>query len=92
MLRPLGNKVLVKKPHVEEATSSGIIVAGGISPQMKCEVVAVGPGEYQDGQRLPLDVKVGDVALLQKGYGLELTIDCVDYILVTEPEIIGLAQ
>ena len=92
MIKPLGNKVVVKKPHVEETTTSGIIVAGGVSPQMKCEVVAVGDGDYQDGKRLPLDVKVGDIILLQKGYGLELKIDGEYCILITEPEIIGIAN
>ena len=92
MIKPLGNKLLVKKPYVEETTTSGIIVAGGVSEQMKCEVAAVSDGEYHDGKKVPMDVKVGDIVLLQKGYGLELEFDCEKYILITEPEIIGIVK
>ena len=90
MFKPLGNKVVVKDPGVDEVHSSGLLIAGGANPQMQCEVVAVGEGEYDAGILIPPVVKVGDTILLQKGFGQNLVFEGVDYIIVTEPEVIGI--
>lgn len=90
MFKPLGNKVVVREPLVDDVHSSGLIIAGGASPQMQCEVVAVGEGEYDAGILIPLTVVVGDTVLLQKNFGQNLTFEGENYIIVTEPEVIGI--
>ena len=90
MFKPLGNKVVVKEPLVDEIHSSGLIIAGGASAQMQCEVAATGDGEYDAGILIPPTVVVGDTVLLQKGFGQKLTFEGEKYIIVTEPEVIGI--
>ena len=90
MFKPLGNKVVVKEPLVDEVHPSGLIISGGACDQMKCEVVATGDGEYDAGILIPPTVVVGDTVLLQKGFGQNLTFEGEKYIIVTEPEVIGI--
>ena len=90
MFKPLGNKVVVRAVEAEEVHSSGLYIAGGASPQMQCEVVATGDGEYDAGILIPPTVVVGDTVLLQKGFGQNLTFEGEKYIIVTEPEVIGI--
>ena len=91
MFKPIGTKIVVKEPALEEVTSAGLYVQGGTGEQMICEVVAVGDGEYTEtGSLIALRIVVGDKVLLQRGYGQKLTYEGEDYTIVTEPEVIGI--
>ena len=81
---------LVKEAPVDEIHSSGLIIAGGASDQMHCEVVVTGDGEYDAGILIPPIVVAGDIVLLQKGFGQKITFEGEKYIIVTEPEVIGI--
>ena len=60
MIRPLGDRVVIEVAEAETKTASGIILADTAKEKpMKGVVVAVGPGEFKDGQRSPMDVKAG---------------------------------
>ena len=59
-LRPLGDRVVLKRGEVEEKTASGLFIAGANKEQPQyAEVVAVGPGALVDGKRVPMEVKEG---------------------------------
>ena len=91
MFKPIGNRIVVKEPAIEEVTSTGLYVQGGTGEQMICEVVGVGDGEHTDtGTLIPLSISVGDKILLQRGYGQKLVYEGEDYTIVTEPEVIGI--
>ncbi|MCS7031940.1 MAG: co-chaperone GroES [Gloeomargarita sp. SKYG116] len=88
---PLGDRVLVKVSQSEEKTAGGILLPDTAKekPQVG-EVVAVGPGRRdEDGQRIPMEVKVGDKVLYSKYAGTELKIGTDDYVLLAEKDILA---
>ena len=93
-VRPLGDRVLVREMKDEgEKVVSGIIIpesAGEDRGAKKGEVVAVGPGKYDDGVLVPMTVKVGDKVLFQ--WGDKLTIDGVEYEMVAESSILAIIK
>ena len=92
-VKPLHDRVLVKR--VEEAVEQkvgGIIIPDSSKEKpLSADVVAVGPGEYDDsGKRKALDVKVGDKVLIGKWSGTEVKIDGEEYLILKENEILGI--
>lgn len=91
-LKPLGDRVIVKPAEAEEQTKSGLFIpeTAKEKPQ-RGEVIAVGDGKMKDdGTRIPIDVKVGDVVIFSKYGGSEVKIDNVEYkILDAERDIIA---
>ena len=92
-LNPLGDRVVLKREEAEEKTESGIFLAGSAKEQPQlAEVVAVGPGAYHDGKRLPMDVAVGDKVFYSKYGGSEIKIDGVEYIVISQSEIMAIVK
>ena len=92
-LDPLGDRVVLKREAAEEKTASGIILAGTAKEQPQfAEVVAVGPGALVDGKRTPMDVKVGDKVFYGKYGGSEIKIDGVEYIVISQSEIMAIVK
>lgn len=90
-VRPLHDRVLVKRLEEEEQVRGGIIIpdAAKEKPQ-EAEVVAVGPGKLQDnGERSQLDVNVGDRVLIGKYSGSDIKIDDEDMVILREDEILA---
>lgn len=90
-VRPLHDRVLVKRLEEEEQVRGGIIIpdAAKEKPQ-EAEVVAVGPGKLQEnGERSPLDVSVGDRVLIGKYSGSDIKIDDEDMVILREDEILA---
>ena len=90
-VRPLHDRVLVKRLEEEEQVRGGIIIpdAAKEKPQ-EAEVVAVGPGKMQDnGERSALDVNVGDRVLIGKYSGSDIKIDDEDMVILREDEILA---
>jgi chaperonin GroES len=91
-LRPLHDRVMVRRLEEEESTRGGVIIipdAAKEKPQ-QAEVVAVGNGKLMDdGQRAALDVKAGDRILFGKYSGAEVKIDGEEYLILREDEILG---
>lgn len=93
MIRPLGNRVVVEVAEAETKTASGIILADTAKEKpMKGVVVAVGPGEYVDGNRVPMDVKVGDAVIYAKYSGTEVKVDGKDYLIIRQSDILAVAE
>ncbi len=92
--RPLHDRVLIKRVKEEEKTRGGIIIpeTAQEKPQ-EGEVVAVGPGARdEDGERIPLDVKVGDRILFGKWSGTEVKIDGEELLIMKESDIMGVVE
>ena len=93
-IRPLHDRVLVKRIEEEEQVKGGIIIPDTAKEKpQEAEVVAVGPGKLQDdGKRQPMDVNSGDRILIGKYPGSEIKIDAEDYVILREDEILAVVN
>jgi chaperonin GroES len=90
-IRPLHDRVVVKRLEAKEEVRGGIIIPDTAreKPQ-EAEVIAVGPGKLnEDGTRQPMDVKKGDRVLIGKYSGSEIKIDGEEHVIVREDEILA---
>jgi len=90
-LDPLGDRVVIKPAKREEMTKTGLVLpeTAKEKPQ-EGEVVAVGPGKMtDDGERIAMDVKVGDVVVYAKYAGTEFKLDDEELIIVRESDILA---
>ncbi|MDX2233044.1 MAG: co-chaperone GroES [Hyphomonadaceae bacterium] len=92
--RPLGDRVLVKRVKEEEKTKGGIIIPDTAQEKpQEGEVVAVGPGARdEDGERIEMDVKVGDRILFGKWSGTEVKVDGEDLLIMKESDVLGVIE
>lgn len=90
MLKPLGDKVVVKPTAAEEKTAGGIYVPDTAKKKStEGEVIAVGRGKVVDGKCIEPEVKVGDTVIYSKYGGTEITIADVDYVILDEDSILA---
>jgi chaperonin GroES len=93
-LKPLGNRLVVKPVEQENSTPSGIILpeTAKEKPQ-KGEVLAVGPGERNDkGERVALDIAVGDVVMYAKYGGTEVKVDGDKLLILRESDVLAIIE
>ncbi len=92
-LNPLADRVVVKMVEMEETTKSGIILTAAAKekPQV-AEVLAVGPGAMKDGKIVPMAVKVGDKVITSKYAGTEIKLDGIEYVIVSEEDILAIVE
>jgi chaperonin GroES len=90
-VRPLHDRILVRRMAEEEKTSGGIIIPDTAKEKpQRGEVVATGKGRVtEDGKTLPLEVKIGDKILFSKYSGTELKLDGSEYLMMREEDILG---
>ena len=93
-LRPLGDRVLVKPEKAEQKTASGLYISSGAQEKpQRGEVIAVGAGKLDDkGERIPVNVKVGDVVIYGKYGGNEVKIDGEEYLLMRDSDIYAVVE
>ena len=93
-VRPLGDRVLVKRFEEEEVVKGGIIIPDTAQEKpQKGEIVAVGKGRLSDdGDVVPLEVKKSDKVLFGKYAGNEVTIDDVEYMIMREDDILAIIE
>lgn len=89
MLKPVGDKVIVKPKAEEEKTSGGIILPDTAKEKpQEGTVIAVGPGSVlENGERRPMSVKEGDNVIYSKYGGTEVTVEGEEYIILDEDSI-----
>jgi len=89
--RPLHDRVVVTRIDAEEKTTGGIIIPDTAKEKpQEGRVVAIGPGgRDENGNLIPIDVKVGDRILFGKWSGTEVKIDGVEYLIMKESDIMG---
>jgi chaperonin GroES len=91
-VKPLSDRVLVKRLEPEQKAKSGIIIPDTAKEKpLEGKVVSVGAGRLDDnGKRIALEVKIGDRILIGKYIGTEVKIDDVEHVIVREEEILGI--
>src|SRR5687767_10700934 len=93
-LEPLEDRVIVKALEEEtQRTPTGIIIpdTGKEKPQ-EGEVVAVGPGRFEDGKRIPMDVKVGDRVIYSKYGGTEVKVEGDEYLVLSARDLLAVIK
>ncbi len=93
-IRPLNDRLLVKRLEEEEKTAGGIIIPDSAKEKpAEGEVVAVGPGKANDqGERVAMQVKEGDRILFSKYGGTDVKLDGVDFLIMREDDILGIIE
>lgn len=93
-LRPLGNRVLVRRLEAEETLKGGIILPDTAKKkQESAEVVAIGTGaKDKEGNLIPIPVKVGDVILMEKYSGQEVTLEDESYVILRADDLIAIVD
>lgn len=93
-LRPLGNRVLVRRLDAEEKLKGGIILPDSAKKkQEQAEVIAIGTGKLdKNGNLIPMPVKVGDTILMEKYSGQEVTLDDREYIILKADELVAIVE
>ena len=93
-VRPLGDRILIKRVEEEEQVSGGIIIPDTAKEKtQQADVVAVGPGRLTDeGEVVALDVKPGQRVLIGKYAGNEVEIDGEELVIVNEGDVLGILE
>lgn len=92
-IRPLGDRVVIKRLEAEETTKSGIVLPGSAKEKpQEAEVVAVGPGGVVDGKEIRMEVTVGDKVLFSKYAGTEVKMDGEEYTILRQNDILAVVE
>lgn len=93
MLKPLGDRVVLKKEVAQETTKSGIVIPGQSKElPSQATVVAVGPGEVVDGNKMEMHLSVGDVVIYSKYAGTEVAHEDEEFIIIKQNDILAIVQ
>lgn len=92
-IKPLADRVVIKMLEAEETTKGGIILTSSAQekPQV-AEIVAVGPGGIVDGEKVEMEVKVGDKVLISKYAGTEVKVDGVEYTILRQSDVLAIVE
>jgi chaperonin GroES len=89
-LKPLGDRIIVEVLEEEETTASGIVLPDTAKEKpQRGTVLAVGPGRYEDGKLVPLDVVQGDEVIYSKYGGTEVKVGVDEYLILRESDILA---
>ena len=93
-IRPLNDRILVKRLEEEEKTAGGIIIPDSAKEKpAEGEIVAVGPGKMNDsGERVAMDVAAGDRVLFSKYGGTDVKLDGDNFLIMREDDILGVIE
>ena len=93
-IRPLNDRILVKRLEEEEKTKGGIIIPDSAKEKpAEGKVIAVGSGKHNEkGERIALDVKVGDRVLFSKYGGTDVKLDGEDHLIMREDDILAIVE
>jgi chaperonin GroES len=89
-LKPLEDRIVVQPSEEEETTTSGIVIPDTAKEKpQEGTVVAVGPGRFEDGSRVPLDVSVGDKVIYSKYGGTEVKVEGEEYLILSARDVLA---
>ena len=92
-LEPLEDRIVVKPGEEEETTVSGIVIPDTAKEKpQEGEVIAVGPGRFEEGNRVPMDVKAGDKVIYSKYGGTEVTVEGDDYLILSARDVLAVVK
>lgn len=94
MIKPLGDRVVIKALEAEQKTKSGIVLPDTVKEKpQEGEIIAVGAGKVlENGQRIAIEVKVGDKVLFSKYAGTEVKVNDQDYLVLSERDILAIVE
>ena len=92
-IKPLEDRIVVKPLEAEQTTASGLVIPDTAKEKpQEGKVLAVGPGRFEEGQRLPLDVAVGDVVLYSKYGGTEVKYGGEEYLILSARDVLAVVE
>ena len=92
-IKPIGDKVVIRPIAVEEVTKSGIVLPGSAQEKpQQGEVIAVGDGIYQNGIKIPMELKVGDRVVYGKFGGIDVKLNNEEVIIMSEKDVLIVLQ
>ncbi len=92
-IRPLADRVVIKKVEAEEKTASGIVLPGTAKEQPQiAEVVEVGPGGIVDGKEIRMELNIGDKVIYSKYAGTEIKLEGQEYTILKQSEILAVVE
>ena len=92
-LKPLEDRIAVLPSEEEDSTASGIVIPDTAKEKpQEGEVMAVGPGRFEDGQRIPKDVKVGDAVIYSKYGGTEVKWAGEEYLVLSARDVLAVIE
>ena len=92
-IKPLEDRIVVKTLEAETTTASGLVIPDSAKEKpQEGEVLAVGPGRFEDGQRLPLDIKVGDKVIYSKYGGTEVKYNGEEYLILSARDVLAVVN
>ena len=92
-IKPLEDRIVVKASEAETTTASGLVIPDTAKEKpQEGKVVAVGPGRFDDGVLVPMDVKVGDVVLYSKYGGTEVKYNNEEYLVLSARDILAVIE
>jgi chaperonin GroES len=92
-IKPLEDRIVVQASEAETTTASGLVIPDTAKEKpQEGTVLAVGPGRFEDGNRVPLDVKVGDKVLYSKYGGTEVKDNGEEYLVLSARDVLALIE
>ncbi|MDQ6650094.1 MAG: co-chaperone GroES [Actinomycetota bacterium] len=92
-IKPLEDRIVVQPSEAEQTTASGIVIPDTAKEKpQEGTVLAVGPGRFEDGARVPLDVQVGDVVIYSKYGGTEVKYSGEDYLVLSARDVLAIVE
>ena len=92
-LQPLEDRVVVQPIEEEETTASGLVIPDTAKERpQEGKVIAVGPGRFEDGQRIPMDVKAWDKVIYSKYGGTEVKIEGEEYLILSARDVLAVVS
>ena len=92
-LKPLDDRIVVLPNEAEQTTASGLVIPDTAKEKpQEGTVLAVGPGRFEDGARVPLDVKVGDKVLYSKYGGTEVKYNGEEYLILSARDVLAILE
>ncbi|MCT1441423.1 MULTISPECIES: co-chaperone GroES [Corynebacterium] len=92
-IKPLEDRILVQINEAETTTASGLVIPDSAKEKpQQATVKAVGPGRFEDGKRVPLDISEGDVVVFSKYGGTEIKFDGEEYLILSARDILAVIE
>ncbi|HEY0560854.1 MAG: groS [Mycobacterium sp.] len=92
-IKPLEDRIVIQVNEAETTTASGLVIPDTAKEKpQEGTVLAVGPGRFEDGQRVPLDVAEGDVVIFSKYGGTEVRYNNEDYLVLSARDVLAVIQ
>lgn len=92
-LKPLSDHVIIRPMESEERTKSGIVLPDTAKEKpMEGEIIAVGPGRYEEGKKIPMELKVGDKVIFSEFGGQKFKMEGEEYLILRESDILAIIK